>query len=436
MGTIVPMRSARLLAFLTIAVAVGGCGGGEPPPAVAPVAAEVLFPPLSPEAVAERMKRLVAPEPEGDCNETDGIGEFGGPLDRAMSGWNVLRDLAQVAPASVEPELLRIARANESFVARWRATQVLVERGHPEAPALAARLCESSIPAERHAAWWLCRRMSLTGRPPPITASSALERLEAERDDGLRADIVEYLGAVGDRAATLPLVALLEQDAAALARPLVYALGCLKDPRAASAVLAAGTRVDTGTWLQALGNLGTPEAADAVIARLNEYGAIDALVASRSPKAIPALEKRLADLAGHLPEERAKEWDARIALARLRDDDPIPELLSIVEDRTADLELRRAALHAARRERDPLLEKHAPRLVALYARETDPELLGQCLTTLDESRAPGVTAAMLHHADVWSPYLMNVPEYLLRILNRRLGTNYSTLDEVKARPVK
>jgi hypothetical protein len=435
------MRRSLLLGFLTIGATVGGCGGGGEPAPTAPAAAgEVLFPPLSAEAVAERMTRLVAPDPGPDRDETDnepsGVDGFGGPLERAMGGWNVLIDLAQVAPASVEPELLRIARTHESFVARWRATEVLVERGHPEAPALAGRLCESPIPGERHAAWWLCRRMTLTGRPPPIPASSALERLEVESGDGLRADIVEYLGAAGDRAATLPLVALLEQGAPALARSLVYALGCLEDPRAVPAVLAAGPRVDTGTWLQALGNLGSPEAIDVVIARLDEYGAIDALVASRSPKAIPALEKRLADLAGHLPEERAKERDARVALVRLRYDDPIPELLSIVEDRSADLELRRAALYAARRERDRLLEKHAPRLAAFYARETDPELLEQCLTTLEESRAPGVTAAMLRHADVWSPYLMNLPEYLLRILNRRLGANYRTLDEVRARPAK
>jgi hypothetical protein len=63
-------------------------------------------------------------------------------------------------------------------------------------------------------------------------------------------------------------------------------------------------------------------------------------------------------------------------------------------------------------------------------------LLEQCLTTLDESRTPRVTAAMLHHADVWSPCLKSGPGYLLRGLDRRLESNCRSLGEVRARPVK
>ncbi len=497
------MRRAFRLSLLTIAAAVVGCGRGEPAPTASPVAAEVLFPPLSPEAVAERMKRLVAPEPGPDHNETDnafpGADGFGGPLERARDDWNALLDLAQAAPASVEPELVRIARTHESFVARWRAIEVLAEREHPEAPALAVRLCESPIPGERSAAWWLVDGMRRTGRPPPIPAATAFARLEAESiegvrdairgylhhandasaapalvarlateqdgraraeiiaylgavhdttavpllvarldaetDDKARATIVEYLGNSGDARVVPALVALLARAPAELDSRVVIALGQIGGARAASAVLAAEKRVGADVWYWALGRLGTAEAVGALAGHLDDARAVDALVASRRPEAIAALERHLASLADGRAHAADLARRDRIVLARLRHDDPIPELLAIVEDRSADLELRRDALQAARDD-DRLLARHGGRLVALYANETDPNLLEQCLSILDESRALGVTAAMLHHADVWSPYLMSGPEYLLRVLNRRLGTNYRTLEEVRARPAK
>jgi hypothetical protein len=54
-------------------------------------------------------------------------------------------------------------------------------------------------------------------------------------------------------------------------------------------------------------------------------------------------------------------------------------------------------------------------------------------SALSESRASGVTDAMLHHAQVWEAHdKISDPEYLLRAINRRLGTAYASLDEVRA----
>lgn len=68
----------------------------------------------------------------------------------------------------------------------------------------------------------------------------------------------------------------------------------------------------------------------------------------------------------------------------------------------------------------------------LYARETDPAILEQCLMAFRSSRAPGVTESMLHHAQVWKPYMRTTdPAPLVRAINRRLGMSCETIDDVR-----
>src|SRR5690606_11932780 len=109
---------------------------------------------------------------------------------------------------------------------------------------------------------------------------------------------------------------------------------------AVPALIASGRKVRE-QLLPALGRIGTPEAVEYLIGRLDDYGAADALVYSKSSRAIPALEAHRAGLERR-PTFAGARLSARrdtIAILLLRHPDPCPELLTVVEAPLTDVEL-------------------------------------------------------------------------------------------------
>ena len=82
-------------------------------------------------------------------------------------------------------------------------------------------------------------------------------------------------------------------------------------------------------------------------------------------------------------------------------DDACPLLMDLLCDEEQDLAFRRSAavsLRCALGRRD---ERHHDRVASIYRSATDHELRHQLQRALEESRAPGVTEAMIHHALTW-----------------------------------
>lgn len=395
---------------------------------------ERLFPPPSTERVAWLLKEIEAPTER--ANHDGMMPMEKGSLERQVMdgereyyrGLQWVEELAD-ATTAIDAELLRIARKGEPFHARCRAARTLLVRRHPEASSILDTLTKSSLPEERYVAWSLCREQAETTGTPPVSATAALARLDDEPADDVAERILFYLGEIRAREALPRLLAWAREGRHAT--EAVWALGDLRAPEAIPTIVAA--RADGGYKLVALGKIGTKEAVDYILARISDYPAMDALVDSGDPRGLAAVEAELARLRA-LPADKRDLFDERqaeIGRLRLLPPDPVAQLLTVAEDVKADLELRRSAVVAVRQNYPS--PSYETRLTKLYARDVDPEILEQCWMAFRDSRAPGVTEAMLHHAVVWQPHMKSVdPAPIIRSINRRLGTSYATLDEVRA----
>lgn len=419
----------RRIAIATLVLAglisLARSGAADPP-------AERLFPPPSAERAAALLKEIEFPTdptcfdampptgPREDMQVLVGEREY-----RRASEW--LEELSD-ATTPIDADLLRMARKGATFDARCRAARVLSLRRHPEAPGILAALVRSEQPAERYVAWSLCRDHAEATSTAPIPPAIALERLATEAVPTIVDRILQYLGTINAREA-IPLFL----DWTRTGRHGIYAveaLGVMRVPEAVPVILTS--KAVHGT-LMALGRIGTREAVDYILAHLDSDAAVYALAESHDPRGLPAVEAELARLRALPPGERRRfqEREAQIARIRLASTDPVSALLDLAEDVTADIELRRDAVVRARQDY-PSASSEA-RLVHIYAREGDPVILEQCWMALRSSRAPGVTEAMLHHAQVWKPYRKTTdPVPLVRAINRRLGTTYGSLDDVRA----
>lgn len=419
-------RLAIATLVLAVLISVPRAGAADPP-------GERLFPPPSAERAAALLKEIEFPTeptrfdsmppggPSGEMRVLVGEQEF----------WRAYEWLEELSDATtpIDADLLRMAREGATFDARCRAARVLSLRRHPEAPGILSALVRSEEPAERFVAWRLCRSHADATSTAPVPAATALERLAAENVSKTEDRILTYLATINAREA-IPLL-LDRARAGHRDTHAVYALGVMRVAEAVPVILAS--KADSGNMLMALGRIGTREAVDYILAHLDTYPAMEALVASRDPRALPAVEAELARLQALPAGKRSlfHERQAQIARVRLASTDPVSALLDLAEDVTADIELRRDAVVRARQDY-PSASSEA-RLVHIYARERDPAILDQCLTALRASRAPGVTEAMLHHAQAWKPYLKTTdPMPLVRAINRRLGTTYGSLDDVRA----
>jgi hypothetical protein len=185
--------------------------------------------------------------------------------------------------------------------------------------------------------------------------------------------------------------------------------------------------------LEALGRLATPEAVDFIIDHLEDYGATDALFASKSKKALPALEKHLGKLKQNNSPDVAIDLAAtRIAIIRLSKDDCREALLQIAEDQKED--------HHARWDAFEALEAYdtssfTKRILEVYKRDPDTSIKRICIWLLQDSKFDGVTEALMDHAlqaeKIKSKDDLATEDALLQALNQRLGTVFPDMKELR-----
>ena len=171
---------------------------------------------------------------------------------------------------------------------------------------------------------------------------------------------------------------------------------------------------------------------DFLIAHLDQYGAVEALANTKSPKALPALQQRL-DKLTH--ESQRKDLDfavTKIAVTKLSYQHPAEPLLALAEDRTNNDWLRHDALIALRDYAAPALH---PRLLRLFRDDPDLEVKLFCLSLLEDSSLKGVTEAFIDYALAFKPpkdicgFAMQAN--LVAALDKRLGCSCRNLDTVR-----
>jgi HEAT repeat protein len=302
----------------------------------------------------------------------------------------------------VDALLLHLAQQDPRLPTRVRAAHVLAARGHPLAGAVFEKLATSQSANERDLAWQAYAKAIREGWvPTPKDATFALQRFEA-----------------GERFWELPVI-------------LGYARARSAVPLLIARLKARSENEDTIVW--ALGAIGTPEAVTHLLSRLKAgsmEGTVTALGVSGSPAALPALTAHLTTLQ---KEPNPSKWaiaEVRVAILRVSREDPHDDLLRLAEDRQEEEVVRCRALEAlSPRNLTGLL----PRLLKLYSSERNVDLRLWCIRLLRNQEYSGITEAMLEHArnigaedrstggSSWE---------LLPALNRRLGTNYGSLDEL------
>jgi hypothetical protein len=187
----------------------------------------------------------------------------------------------------------------------------------------------------------------------------------------------------------------------------------------------------TESWNQhlyhaALGRIGTPEAVDYLIQQLdNDCFAIDALFETRSPRALPVLERHLEKLKKKNKPEELRVACAQIAVLRLKHHDPREHLVALASDRSQSEWMRTIALGALR-EYD--MAPFAGRLLALYRAETDDLMRMRYIRLLRDLPGKEITEAMVDQAltDNDKNYYDSHDD-LREALNRRLNTSYRTM---------
>lgn len=408
-----------------------------------PPPADALFPPPT----GARLARLLAEiESPSEPVNTDCLTPFGGgaddPEDLQYHGrvfrrawWAV--DALQHAGPEVGPTLLRLALEHDAWDVRCRAAEALLLCRHAEAVAVLAGMLESAILAERYVAWRLAEAAVEADLGRAATTREALTALDGAKHEDLARVITNYVGNLRDPAASATLMRRIDQDAPA-SRYAVYALGSIGESRAVSMLIASSGSADCHPRFQALAQIGTEAAIDHLVAALEGPDAGDAaevladVVTDCATDGLRRLQARVD--AGTVELDSYDREDLAYSLLAHEHPDPCPVLLARLEDEAVDLETKR---DAARRLcwAGPDASLH-PRIAAVYRAATDHEIRHRLQWTLEDSRAPGVTEAMLHHALTWHwPGTLkggSSQEDLVHALNRRLGTGFESLEDVKA----
>lgn len=401
-----------------------------------------LFPPPSEAQLAALIAEIADPSDAANHTSTS-IGLRDNSIHvKLRPYWRAARAVAELGagpPSSdVDEALLAIARDHEAWDARCRATRALLLRGHPQAAKFAVDLTRDEAPHTRYVAWRICVR-ACQGRQAslPITAEGVLEQHAAETNLNVARQIEVYLGTIRAREAIPMLMERLRTGDPARRGNAALTLGCIGAKEAVHLLIALSRQANRKSYLVALGRIGSPQAVQYLVDNLREPGAAEALVAAGDKSVVPALESALAEMRARSEgdRDRLREQELELAILQLKPDDSSSALLEVLEDRRNDTELRAsaAALLRQRRMIEGNLVQEA-RLAAIYLAEEDHEVREQCASALENSRARGVTAAMLRHAVSWNAdptRKTSGPAWLLWCLNRRLGTSFQTLDDVK-----
>jgi HEAT repeat protein len=335
---------------------------------------------------------------------------------------------------AIDKELLRLAESTKPLHTRYRAVYILAQRGDNAVVAPLDRMCKSQDVNERYVAWETYQS-ALKHRKlrPPKDCASYLALYEKEPDREVRESMESFFGAAKVKAAVKPLLASMRRNPG-WAMPAIWSLGMIGDKSVVPAIIADFPESQNRHYhLEALGRLATPEAIDFLIDHLDEYGAVEALYEMRSKKALPALQRHLKKL------EQAKGPDAdlflaatRIAIVRLSHEDCREALLKIAEHRKENREARWDALRALQ-EYDT--QSYAQRILTVYKTDPDTDIKRICIWLLADSKAQGITEAMMNHA-LQEDKIQNksdlATEYaLLDALNKRLGTFFADMQEMR-----
>jgi HEAT repeat protein len=328
----------------------------------------------------------------------------------------------------VEGRLLELAR-DESLPARYRAVWVLTQRRNAATVPLLLRMATARSVEERYLGWHTYSEAIRARKlPVPQRFDLAIERYGKEEVHEVRWSIAVFLGASKAKAAVPVLSATLRANPADC--HLATVLAEIGDPTAVPVIVKAlkSERNGYDIYLQALGRLGTPEAVDCLIEHLDEYGAVEGLFESRSPRALPALRKHLRKLESSNRRDDIDLSTTRVCILRLSEPDPREALLRWGEDRK---ELHDVRVHALWALCDYDASPLAARILRLYETDRDNSIRLFCIRLLQDKPGEAITRAMVRHALVEGRDEWECADDLVQALSHRLDKRFRNLEELR-----
>ncbi len=338
-------------------------------------------------------------------------------------------DQLSKTPFNVDLDLLLLAQPDNPLPVRYRAVSILTHRKNQAVVPILERMCAVQDAVERFVAW-SAYEDAITQKylPPPFDYTAILALYKKESDREVHEQIAYFLGTARSKDAVAVLIETLRADPGDCA--VVSALGRIGDPQAVPAVIAAfdEEKLNRHIHCAALGRLATTEGVDFLIAHLDEYGAVEALAATKSPKALSALQGLLDKLMQATQRDELEIALTKVAVTQLSEQNPTQQLLAFAEDSSNSEWLRHHALITLGQYETSALH---PRLLQLFRDDPDLEVKEFCVRLLQDSSLVGVTEALIKRALTSGPSgdyrEHDLQHALLAALNKRLGCSYRTL---------
>jgi HEAT repeat protein len=391
-----------------------------------------------------------APSAMDSCTEVAwAIKELDKPMVAVAAAWGGAIDLPheyyEACPdaidflietkAPVDDVLLTLAEKNRKRLRiRYRVAYILAARGYGRVEPLLYALCASKDEGERYLGWYAYWRGLAKGKlKAPKLVTKYLDLYAKETNTNVRDETAYFLGYARSKAAVKLLLTTLQRQPDNT--PTIAALGKLGDARAVPALIEAYEkgRGDRGACLQALGRIGTPRAVGFVIKHLGEHEAVEGLLDSGSPKAVPALKRHLKNLQQSANRDSHEVAMTRIAIVRLNKKDPREALMKMAEDKREDRDLRWYSLRALQNNDTAGLKR---RILGIYVSESNRDMKRICFWLLQDACGKEVTKAMIDHAlaipEVHDKDDDADREYLRKELNKRLGRRFRDMDVLQA----
>jgi HEAT repeat protein len=323
----------------------------------------------------------------------------------------------------VDERLLKLGIQGKELPERYRAAWVLIQRRNGKVVSVLKKMAASSSAEERYLTWHAYKEAIWKRQlavPPSFEA--ALAHCRNERNNYVRGEVMGFLGECRAKEAVPLLTAALDDDTGYSA---VQALGNIRDPKSAPAVLARAKKetLNRHIYFGVLGRIGTPEAVDYLLEHLDEgCFAMEALFESGSRKALPALEKCLNRLKKMKKPEGLDLAVAQVSVLRLKYKDPREQLIALAEDRKQSQWMRSRALEAlGHYDKKPL----ADRILKLYRTDKNDWMRIDYIRLLSDIPGQDITEAMIDQAltDKKDQYYFCHTD-LVQALNQRLNTSF------------
>lgn len=387
-------------------------------------------PSVSPATPADSaIRRLSTPCPRRfHINEPNDDGEGSHLMYRPDDLYNDCADeldLLSKTRESVEERLLRSAEKGKDLPERYRAAWILIQRRNEKVIPTLAMMAESPDTEERYLAWsaytWGVRKRQL---PVPRSFDLVFTQFKNEKNRYVRSLMIGFLGDCRAKEAVPLLLEELKKDDL----DAVSALGQIRDPKTVPAIIAQAKKANWNRhiYFRALGQIGSPEAVDYLIERLDDgCFAVKALFDSGSPKGLPAIEQYLARLKKDKEPDELSLAVAQVSVLRLKHLDPREHLLLLAEDVKQSRWMRTKALEALGHYDRTLVAK---RLLKLYRAESDDWTRMFLIRVLRDLPGDDITEAMIDQAVAGGKDAYQHSHWDLReALNQRLGLSFRTM---------